>query len=109
MADRSWGLARAEQVDAFGEVAGGGGGAALVVEHDGLSDAEAVSGSEEDLVDGLVVDVGAVGGAEVDDLEGAGIGAGLGGSQFGVAAGDFVVVEADRVGNVAADRHGGGA
>src|SRR5205823_13720294 len=58
-----------DQADAVGQVAGAAGllAGAGAVDQDALADADVVARLEEDVADGLVVDEGAVGAADVAD------------------------------------------
>ncbi len=70
----------------------------VLEDQDGLPEPDLVARLEGDLVDRLVVEIGAVGRLEVDELEGI-----VDPPDLGVPARDLVIVEADRVRVVAAE------
>src|SRR5262249_2074087 len=87
-----------DHADAGGQVAGRRLGPGGAVDPDWLADLDVVAGLQEDVLDRLVVDEGAVGAADVDEA------VTLGGlAELGVAAGDLGVVQPDAVAGVAAD------
>src|SRR5262249_4814050 len=68
-------------------------GAAGAVDEDALADADLVARLEDDVLDRLVVDEGAVGAADVEEAVAAAIDL----TELGVPPRDFGVVQADRV------------
>src|SRR5262249_2773918 len=92
-----------DEVDAVGEVGGRRRFAVVgAVDEEALADLYLVAGVEEYVTDGLVVDEGAVGAAEVEQAVAVG-----GAAQLGVAARDFGVGQGDAVGGAAAEVVGG--
>src|SRR5262249_5205931 len=90
-----------DEIDLLGKIAGSRTGAAAAADNqDRLADLDLIAGRERNLGDGLIVDEGAVGAADV--AQEIAFSVSVLDNQLGMAAGDFGIVEADAVNGIPA-------